>query len=962
MLQIVHDVAPGAALGFATAEGGDLAFANNIEALADTFGAKIIADDIVYFDEPYFQEGPIGQAIDTVTGEGVTYFSAAGNFGSQAYESSNVSFMNDTIAGISGSPGSYYNFNPTGTATDKQQITMTAGQQIDFGLQWDQPFYTTNGVTTDLNFYLLNDTTGAVVASSTTDNVATQTPLQLLSYTNSTGATATYDVVIQNAVIPAGDPGAGTVGTTPGVIKYVNFGSNDFGDVIFDNFATNSPTIVPHAADPENMAVGAAPAVEQRTPETFTALGPATFLFDAAGDRLTTPEVVDKPNIMSIDGVSTTFFGETTNEYNGKPVFFGTSAATPGAAGVAALVLQANPTFTPAQIDARLESTADPDISATAGDFNDITTGDPDIVGAGLIDAYRAVFPTAPVVATPNFTDNFASGALGSDWEVYNNGAGRTQVTTANGPDTGDTYDLTMDGSADGWGFPVQNEAILNVNATNYTDLTLSFNQKSIDSFGDPMNPLPSTSFTGHVDGDGVSLSVDGGNTWFPLISLTGANTSSSYQTDTLNLSTFAATNGLTLGSDVQIKFQQYDQNSFHYNGPPGFQEGFVFDDVSVSGSDLPSITSISPSSGPTAGGTSVTINGSRFTGATDVNFGSSDIKAANFTVVNDGEITLTDPAGSAGTVHVTVTTAGGTSNAGTFTYVAVPTVTSLSPPSGPTAGGTAVTINGSGFTGATDVNFGSSDIKAANFTVNGAGTQIMLTDPAGSAGRRERDRHDGGRRQQRRHVHLRGGPNRIDRRAEFGSERWRHGGDDHRQRLHRRHGCQLRQQRYQGRELHGQQRRHADHAQRSGRVGRRCERDRHHGGRRQQRRHVHLHRGVDGDEPFASKRSDRWRHGGDDHRQRLHRRHRRQLWQQRYQGRELHGQQRRHADHAQRSGRVGRRCERNRHHGGRHQQRRHIHLCCGAKRTDRRAEFGSDRWRHTRDDHRQRLHRRDGR
>ncbi len=603
MLQIVHDVAPGATLGFATAEGsaGDLSFAQNIKNLANPsmFGANIIADDVFYEDEPYFQEGPIGQAIDQVTSQGVTYFAAAGNLGTQAYESTNVSFMNDTIASISATASSFYNFNPGGVATDKQQITLSAGQEAILGLQWAQPFYTTNGVKTNLNFYVLDDTTGAVVMSGTTNAVTAMTPMQLLEFTNNTGTAHTYDVVIQNA----------NGGPVPSALKYVNFGSNDYGDITFDDFATNSPTITPHAADTNAMAVAAAPFFDQHTPESYSSMGPATFLFTANGTALKVPQVVNKPDIMSIDGVSTTFFG-SPDYINGYPNFFGTSAATPAAAGVAALVKEANPGFTPAKIDARLESTADPNVSddSTTGDFN-VTPGNADIVGAGLVNAYQAVFG-APVAATPNFTDNFASGALGQGWQIYDAGAGRTQVTTANNPPAGDTYDLTMDGSADGYGFPTLNEAILNVNAANYTNLTLSFKDKSIDTYDDPMSPLPAGVFTGHVDGDGVSISVDGGKNWYPLLNL-NTDTNNVYQShNNINLSAFAASHGLTLGNDVQIKFQQYDPNSFEYNSLTGLQEGFVFDDVSVTGRTKPTIT-LNPSNQNGVGGSDGDVHGS---------------------------------------------------------------------------------------------------------------------------------------------------------------------------------------------------------------------------------------------------------------------------------------------------------------------------------------------------------------
>ncbi|MGZ6927941.1 MAG: beta strand repeat-containing protein, partial [Acidimicrobiia bacterium] len=146
-----------------------------------------------------------------------------------------------------------------------------------------------------------------------------------------------------------------------------------------------------------------------------------------------------------------------------------------------------------------------------------------------------------------------------------------------------------------------------------------------------------------------------------------------------------------------------------------------------------PTVTSVTPSSGPASGGTSVTIGGTGFSGATAVKFGTT--AAASFTVNNANQITATSPAHAGGTVDVTVTTPSGTSPTGAadqFTFVPAPTVTSVTPSSGSTSGGTSVTIAGTDFTGATAVSFGGT--AAASFTVDNAG-QITASSPAHAAG-----------------------------------------------------------------------------------------------------------------------------------------------------------------------------------------------------------------------------------
>jgi len=80
MLEIVHDLAPGATLGFATAFNGEASFAQNILDLAAD-GCDVIVDDIIYLDESPFQDGPVAQSVNTVTAAGVLYFSSAGNEG-----------------------------------------------------------------------------------------------------------------------------------------------------------------------------------------------------------------------------------------------------------------------------------------------------------------------------------------------------------------------------------------------------------------------------------------------------------------------------------------------------------------------------------------------------------------------------------------------------------------------------------------------------------------------------------------------------------------------------------------------------------------------------------------------------------------------------------------------------------------------------------------------------------------
>ena len=145
----------------------------------------------------------------------------------------------------------------------------------------------------------------------------------------------------------------------------------------------------------------------------------------------------------------------------------------------------------------------------------------------------------------------------------------------------------------------------------------------------------------------------------------------------------------------------------------------------------IPTVTSISPNIGSTAGGTPVTITGTNFASGATVMFGGS--AATNVAVINGTTITANTPAGASGMVTVTVTVSGQSASlTNGFTYEVIPTVTSVSPNSGPTAGGTPVTITGTNFASGATVTFAGA--AAANVAVEN-GSTIIATAPAGTTG-----------------------------------------------------------------------------------------------------------------------------------------------------------------------------------------------------------------------------------
>ncbi|MFM7259782.1 MAG: IPT/TIG domain-containing protein, partial [bacterium] len=144
-----------------------------------------------------------------------------------------------------------------------------------------------------------------------------------------------------------------------------------------------------------------------------------------------------------------------------------------------------------------------------------------------------------------------------------------------------------------------------------------------------------------------------------------------------------------------------------------------------------PTITTVSPSAGPIAGGTTITVTGGNLTGASAVSVGG--VPCTSVTVVSATSLTAVTPAGTVGAKSVSVTTPGGSvTKTNAFTYLALPTIATVTPSAGPTAGGTTITVTGTNFTGTTSVKVGG--VACTQVTVASA-TQLSAKTPAGAAG-----------------------------------------------------------------------------------------------------------------------------------------------------------------------------------------------------------------------------------
>jgi len=389
MMQIIRDVAPGASQKFFTAFNGQADFANGIRAL-DEAGCDIIVDDVFFFAEPFFQNGLIAQAVNEVTANGTSYFSAAGNSGRQAHESEFR--INSTASGLSGGP--LHDFDPGPGSDSFLEFTIPVGSALTFILQWDQPFFSVSGAPgsqSDIDIFLTGSGNGqfSALAGAFALNVGGDA-VEIFTFTNSgsididgqAGPDTTFNLVIE-----------GISGTAPGSMKIIFLDSGPFS---LNEFDTQTGTLVGHANAQTAFAVAAAPYFG--TPsfsagpiqlESFTSPGGNPLLFADDGTRLAEALNTNQPRFTAADGGNTSFFGSDLSsafpaETDSFPNFFGTSAAAPHAAAAAALLLEkaGGPgSLSPTLVDSILRETA-------------IDVGTPGIdeeSGAGLIDMQAAI-------------------------------------------------------------------------------------------------------------------------------------------------------------------------------------------------------------------------------------------------------------------------------------------------------------------------------------------------------------------------------------------------------------------------------------------------------------------------------------------------------------------------------------------------------------------------------------------
>lgn len=411
MAQIVHDLAPGASIDFATAFQGELGFAAGIRALRSG-GADVIVDDVVYLKEPFFQDGPVAVAVNDVTAQGAAYFSAAGNSnvinggkdiaswetpafrdaGSCPTElversediEAELALKGKPVVGLN--PAHCLDFDPDpATEDDTLRITVAPEATLRVVVQWAEPW---EGVITNLDAFLAQ--AGAVVDEGRDDNVGkTQRPFEFVAWENESKTDEAEVELILNRFGGAPEPPRVKLILFSGATA-TEYEGSEGGDIV-------GPTIFGHVGSSSAIGVGAVPFSNPTVVEDFSSRGPVTHYFGPVlGAGTAAPEIaptaISKPDLAATDGGANTFFGSLVS---GVRRFFGTSAAAPHAAAVAALMRQANPSLPVGQLRLAFAATA-----------KSVGSAGPNAVGAGLVDAFRAISsvalpPTVSITEAP---------------------------------------------------------------------------------------------------------------------------------------------------------------------------------------------------------------------------------------------------------------------------------------------------------------------------------------------------------------------------------------------------------------------------------------------------------------------------------------------------------------------------------------------------------------------------------
>lgn len=424
MAQLVHGIAPGARLVFASAGGNVDTAADSVRALAAA-GAQVIVDDVSPAGELVYQKTALSLAIEDVRAQGVLYLTSAGN--ENIVGAAGTAAEGRPISGwstpayrplacpawvtLDDSVVDCLDFDPTGASPDPTYgLTLGEGKSPNELIQWGEP---QDGAKTRLVLQLYS------LESDTPELIATSRPLA-----EGPGVTAATLDPLDDPVV-AGEyafvvvRAAADPDSLPAVTVAPEIAGADVQAVEYDRSAGPDRvgvTTYGHQSDGSVSAtIGAA---RWSTPDTlrdYSSLGPGTLLFgptredEQPAERLPEPEVVHAPQMIAVDGTRTSFFG-TRSVVDGEVQyrFGGTSAAAPNAAAVLALAWSLKPGAGADAILAAAERTARP----MANPYADFGFAEEDVVGSGLIDASALLTDLAAAPGPAPVPSPAASGSV----------------------------------------------------------------------------------------------------------------------------------------------------------------------------------------------------------------------------------------------------------------------------------------------------------------------------------------------------------------------------------------------------------------------------------------------------------------------------------------------------------------------------------------------------------------------
>jgi hypothetical protein len=407
LLEIVHDLAPGAKLSFANGD-TDLAFSQAVNFLAAS--NDVVLDDIGFYGEPY--DGTSGVSLNTAAALNNpswpirAYVTAVGNDADEHYIGAYVDSGVDgtTIAGIT-TPGHLHLFQRTADTTDVlglgaqpfNVIALPQNGEAAIFLTWDDPF---GGSGNNYDLYLVQQSTGRVVASSTDVQSGRQDPSEVIDYVNK-GAADRFLIVVQN-VRGAAQPrnlnifsfepecaAAGPALLAPPRHERHNYNTAS-RSISAQGDAGGSPVSVIAAGAICSASAAAAGAFSGAPNESCLDTSHSTAEFFSS--RGPTLDGRLKPDIAAIDGVSISGAGSF------PAPFFGTSAAAPHVGGIAALLLQSAPCLLSRTTSAVPTVTARTTVrDLLVGKADPLSTPADNTFGAGRVNAFASVQSTLPV-------------------------------------------------------------------------------------------------------------------------------------------------------------------------------------------------------------------------------------------------------------------------------------------------------------------------------------------------------------------------------------------------------------------------------------------------------------------------------------------------------------------------------------------------------------------------------------